>query len=206
MVNNLYIVALTGGIGSGKTAASNMFAEHGVPIVDLDAISRQLTANNMPLVDQIGATLGTECVIAEGVLDRAKVRQLIFNNEGARKQLNFIMHPAIREEAFKQLSLLRNEQYAILSIPLLEPNNLYASVIDRILTIDCDEKTQIERVKIRSQLSETEIKQIISTQIPRQVRLSMSDDIIENNGNTEELRKKVKNLHHKYIKNTLKLA
>ncbi|MFW5431978.1 MAG: dephospho-CoA kinase [Methylophilaceae bacterium] len=200
MINGTYIVALTGGIGSGKSEASKLFAEFGVPIIDLDLISHQLTTSNQPLVSVIANAFGNAYVTEENVLDREKMRQLIFNNEEARKQLNSILHPAIYEEAFKRLSKLESVPYAILSIPLLPEGSPYTVSIDRILTIDCDEKTQIERVKRRNQLSETEIKKIIKSQVPRQVRLELSDDVIENGENVEELRKKLGNLHQKYIK------
>lgn len=200
MVNDFYIVALTGGIGSGKTEASNVFAELGIPIIDLDIIAHQLTAEKQPLVDTLAITFGDEYVTEEGALDREKMRQLVFSDEETRQQLNAILHPAIYVEAFKQLHDLDGTPYVILSIPLLEEDSQYLPSIDRVLMIDCDETIQIERVKLRSKLSEAEIKKIIRAQVPRQVRLRMSDDVIINSGNTGELRQKIMNLHQKYIK------
>ncbi|KAG1647833.1 Dephospho-CoA kinase [Nymphon striatum] len=200
MIGGLYIVALTGGIGSGKTQATNMFAVLGVPIVDLDVISHQLTAANQPLVDTIKSTFGNEYVSEDGALERTKMRQLVFNSDSARSQLNNLLHPAIFEEAFKQLKKIKNSPYAIIAIPLLKEDSAYRTIIDRVLTIDCDEDTQIDRVKVRNHLSEEEIKKIIASQVPRPVRLKMADDIIKNDGNIEELSQKVENLHQKYIK------
>ncbi|MEE9331207.1 MAG: dephospho-CoA kinase [Methylophilaceae bacterium] len=196
----MYIVALTGGIGSGKSEATNFFATLGVPIIDLDTISHQLTAANKPLASTIATIFGDDYLTQDGALDRVKMRKLVFNNDKARTQLNALLHPEIYKEAMKQVKMLENESYLILSIPLLTKNNPYAPLIDRVLTIDCDEKTQIERVKMRSKLSEAEIKKIIQTQASRQERLDMTDDVINNCGKIEELRQNIENLHQKYIK------
>jgi len=196
----MFIVALTGGIGSGKSEASKMFSELGVPIVDLDVISHELTAEHQPLVNSIVATFGSEYMTKDGALNRVKMRQLIFNNHKALKQLNNILHPAIHQEAVHQLNKLDDAPYTILAIPLLEQDSVYLPAIDRILVVDCDESSQIERVKQRNHLGEPEIKRIIQAQPSRQTRLSMADDILENNGNLEDLRRKVSNFHQKYIK------
>lgn len=194
------IIALTGGIGSGKTEATSMFAELNVPIVDLDLIAHELTAANAPLVKKIAESFGDSYVTEDAALDRNKMRALVFNNDEAREKLNAILHPAIFEEAIKQVQPLQQAPYIILSIPLLTPDSPYLPLINRVLTIDCTEDTQVARVKTRSRLSEKEIKKIIATQTPRHTRLEMSDDIIKNDGNIEDLRKKVENLHQKYIK------
>jgi dephospho-CoA kinase len=195
----MFTVALTGGIGSGKSETATMFADLGIPIVDLDAISHQLTAPNKPLVSQIAACFGDDYVTKDGGLDRAKMRQLVFDDADARSRLNAILHPAIHNEAIKQLDAHKNRPYAILVIPLLDENSVYKSIIDRVLVIDCEEATQINRVKQRSQLDENQIKKIIDAQMPRQARLAMADDIIKNNGNINVLRQKVNQLHQKYI-------
>lgn len=195
-------IALTGGIGSGKSEATKIFSSLGVPIVDLDIIAHQLTVEKQPLVNQIAEIFGQEYLSASGALDRTKMRQLVFANDHARKQLNEILHPAIYREAIKQLQKYSNQPYVVLAIPLLEEDSIYATSIDRILVIDCEPEKQIERVKQRSQLTEREIKQIIEAQMPRQTRIKMADDLIENNGSIADLRRKIENLHQ----NTLKLA
>ena len=192
----MFTVALTGGIGSGKSEATQAFSKLGVPIVDLDAIAHQRTVAKQPLIAKFGQSYVTE----EGALDRDKMRELVFNKESARHDLNAILHPAIYQEAVKQLQVHADAPYAILAIPLLDKDSPYMSVIDRILVIDCDEKTQIQRVKQRSQLDSIQVKQIIQAQMPRQARLAMADDLIENNGNIEELRQKINVLHLKYGK------
>lgn len=196
----MLIVALTGGIGSGKSEATSMFAKLGVPIVDLDVISHQLTAPNQPLINTIAAAFGQAYVTEDGALDREKMRQLIFSDPNARDQLNAILHPAIHEEAIKQMRKYAHTPYAILAIPLLDQDSPYTAAIDRTLVIDCDESTQVNRVKQRSNLEEDQIKAIIQAQTPRQARLDMADDVITNDSDIEMLRSKIEHLHQKYIK------
>jgi dephospho-CoA kinase len=193
-------VALTGGIGSGKSQTATLFAALGVPIVDLDVIAHQLTAPNKPLVAQIAASFGEAYVAADGALDRNKMRQLVFDHADARTQLNAILHPAIHDEAIKQLHSHKSMPYAILVIPLLDKSSVYNAMIDSVLVIDCEEATQINRVKQRNNWDEKQIKKIIDAQMPRQARLAMADDVIKNNGNINVLRQKVNELHQKYIK------
>ncbi len=195
----MFVVALTGGIGCGKSEATKIFAEIGVPIVDLDVISHQLTAANQPLNNVIAAQFGHEFITPEGALNRAAMRKLVFSDDTAREKLNAILHPAIYDEAVRQVNSHSQTDYQILAIPLLFENDRYQPHIDRVLVIDCDEKTQIERVKKRSNLTEDEIKQIISLQTPRKDRLSIADDVIENNRSVAKLREKIQAIHQKYI-------
>ena len=195
----MFVVALTGGIGCGKSEDTNIFATLGVPIVDLDVISHQLTAANQPLVEVIAAQFGHEYITPEGVLNRVAMRKLVFNDATAREKLNAILHPAIYDEAVRQLNSHSHASYQILAIPLLFENIRYTSHINQILVIDCDEKTQIERVKQRSHLSESEIMQIINAQSTREERLGMADVVIENNGSVAQLREKILIQHQKYI-------
>ena len=200
----MFVVALTGGIGSGKSEAAKIFAELGVPVTDLDAISRQLTAANMPLISDIAATFGKQYITLEGALNRAAMRDLIFNDNAAREKLNALIHPAIYDVAIQQLQdnqLQANKDtpYQILDIPLLVESPRYLPIIKRILVIDCSEQTQIERVKKRNQLAETEIKKIIDTQTPRKKLLLLANDVIENDSSVTNLRKKINALHQKYL-------
>ncbi len=195
----MYVVALTGGIGCGKSEATKIFAELGVPIVDLDVISRELTAANQPLVAKIATCFGQSYVTPEGALDRAAMRKLVFNDDVARAKLNAITHPAIYDEALKQLNSHSETPYQILAIPLLYEGTHYIPHINQILVIDCDEKTQIERVKARSNLTEAEVIQIIHAQSSRQDVLSIADDVIENNDSVAKLREKILLQHQKYI-------
>lgn len=196
----MFTVALTGGIGSGKSEAANAFANLGVPIVDLDAIAHQLTAANQPLVKQIAAHFGQTYVTKNNALNRNKMRQLVFDNPSARSKLNALLHPVIYEEAVRQLRTYFASPYTILAIPLLDKDSEYASIIDKTLVIDCDEAVQIKRVKQRSGLAENQIKKIIDAQTPRLTRLTMADDVIKNDGSIKELHQKINLQHQKYIK------
>jgi dephospho-CoA kinase len=200
----MFIVALTGGIGSGKSTAAAIFAELGVPITDVDIISHQLTAANQPLVADIAANFGSAYITADNALNRAAMRDLVFNDNTAREKLNAILHPAIYAQALSQLQanqqhLTKTMPYQILVIPLLFESPRYAAHVNRILLINCDEKTQIERVKNRSKLSTTEIKKIMRTQTPRKKQLKLAHDVIENNENVEKLHEKIMLVHEKYI-------
>ena len=200
----MFVVALTGGIGSGKSEAAKIFAELGVPVTDVDVISHQITGANQPLIKAIEANFGCAYITPEGALNRAAMRKLVFNDDSARNKLNAILHPAIYDEALLQLqtnqtNLNKSTPYQILAIPLLLESPRYSPHINRILLIDCDEATQIARVKLRSQLPESEILQIIKAQTPRKKLLSLANDIIKNNENVVELREKVIEIHQKYL-------
>ena len=195
----MFVVGLTGGIGSGKSEAAKLFAELGVPVTDVDVISHQITGANQPLIKDIEANFGDAYVTPQGALNRAAMRKLVFNDDAARTKLNAILHPAIYDEALKQLEQNKHAPYQILAIPLLFESPRYSPHINRILLIDCDEATQIARVKLRSQLPESEILQIIKAQTPRKKLLSLANDIIKNNKNVTELREKVIEIHQKYL-------
>ncbi len=195
----MYVVALTGGIGSGKSEAAKIFAELGVPVTDVDAISHQLTAAKQPLVKELEVNFGSQYITSNGAVDRSAMRDLVFNDKNALAKLNAILHPAIYAEAIAQLQQHADAPYQILVIPLLFENPRYSPHIDRILVIDCDEKTQIARVSQRSQLPESQIIAIIEAQTSRKKRLTLANDVIENNGNVENLREKILLIHKNYI-------
>ncbi len=193
------VVALTGGIGSGKSEAAKIFAELGVPVTDVDVISHQLTAANQPSVKELEVAFGSQYVSPDGALNRSAMRDLVFSDKNALAKLNAILHPAIYAEAIQQLQQNSNAPYQILVIPLLFESPRYLPHVNRILLIDCDEKTQIERIKQRSQLTEAQIIAIINSQTPRKKRLELANDVIENNENVENLREKIVVIHKNYI-------
>ncbi len=193
------VVALTGGIGSGKSEAAKIFAELGVPVTDVDVISHQLTAANQPSVKELEVAFGSQYVSPDGALNRPAMRDLVFGDKNALAKLNAILHPAIYAEAIQQLQQNSNAPYQILVIPLLFESPRYLPHVNRILLIDCDEKTQIERIKQRSQLTEAQIIAIINSQTPRKKRLELANDVIENNENVENLREKIVVIHKNYI-------
>ena len=200
----MFVIALTGGIGSGKSEAANIFAELGVPVTDLDVISHLLTAAKQPLVTDIKTYFGDAYITPEGALNRAAIRSLVFNDNNARAKLNSLIHPAIYTAALlklqaNQMSPSKNVPYQILAIPLLFESPRYLPLINRILLIDCNKATQIARVKMRSQLPESEILQIIKAQTPRKKLLKCADDIIKNDKNMTDLRNNVMLIHQKYL-------
>ena len=195
----MFVVALTGGIGCGKSEAAKIFAALGVPVTDVDAISHQLTGANQPLVKALEVNFGSQYITADGALNRSAMRDLVFNDKNALAKLNAILHPAIYTQAIQQLQQYADAPYQILVVPLLFESPRYSPHINRILVIDCDEKTQIARVKQRSQLPEAQIMTIIQSQTSRKQRLLLANDVIENNGNVENLHEKILLIHKNYI-------
>ena len=195
----MFIVALTGGIGSGKSAAAKIFAELGVPVTDVDVISHEITAANQPLVNDIKVNFGSDYITPEGALNRAAMRKLVFSDDAARLKLNALLHPAIYAAAMLQLQASKDASYQILVVPLLFDSPRYLPHINRILVIDCDESSQIARVKQRSKLAESEIINIIKAQTSRKKQLTLANDVIENNENIEKLRENILQIHQKYL-------
>jgi dephospho-CoA kinase len=196
------IVGLTGGIGSGKSAASDAFENLGIQIIDTDKISHLLTSINSDCLDAITNTFGSE-IIENGQLNRAKLRRIIFGDDLARNKLENILHPRIRQKVEEALSEVK-EPYAIIVVPLLVEKKKY-EFINRILVIDCDEQIQINRVKKRNNLNDKEVADIMRTQATRQQRLVQADDIIHNNGDLSLLLEQVKFLNKKYVEMSSKL-
>jgi dephospho-CoA kinase len=193
------VVALTGGIGSGKSAAAEVFKRLAVPVTDLDEISHQLSVGGSPIVEKIGAEFGRQYVTDDGALDRAMLRTLVFNDAEARAKLNAIMHPAIYQQALEQLQQQHDSIYQVLAIPLYVESPRYHPLVQHVLLIDCDEKIQIDRVVQRSQLSVAQVEQIIQAQAPRQLRLSYADTVINNDASLDDLQHKVREFHKTYI-------
>jgi dephospho-CoA kinase len=199
----MYIVALTGGIGSGKSEAARQFAQLGVPVVDTDVIAHELTVTGSPVLSKIEHMFGAGVLNDDGSLNRGKLRALILNNSAERIRLEGLLHPAIYERAIERLENNESKlqpQYQILVIPLLFENNRYRSVINKILVIDCDENTQISRAMARSKLTKEEVEALMAAQTSRKVRLNGADEVIENNDSIEALNEKVNKLHNKLIK------
>ncbi|HSH53866.1 MAG TPA: dephospho-CoA kinase [Methylotenera sp.] len=197
------IIALTGGIGSGKSEAAKQFAKQGVPVVDVDVIAHELTAAGEPTLSEISHTFGADFLNTDGTLNRAKLRAHVFEHEDERLKLEEILHPAIQRRALSQLAANEHElkpAYQIIVIPLLFESDRYASIVDKAIVVDCDEQLQIQRAMARSQLSEAQVKAIMDAQVSRVTRLSLADEVIENNGSLAELTKKISEIHEKLIK------
>jgi dephospho-CoA kinase len=196
------IVGLTGGIGSGKSAASDIFENLGIQVIDTDKISHLLTSVNSDCLSAITNIFGSD-IVEKGQLNRKKLRKIIFGDDLARKKLENILHPRIRQKVEEALSEAK-ESYVIVVVPLLVEKKKY-EFINRILVIDCDEQIQINRVKKRNNLNNEEVTDIMRTQATRQERLAMADDIIHNNGDLSLLMEQVTLLNEKYIHMSLKL-
>ncbi|MCB5186249.1 dephospho-CoA kinase [Methylobacillus gramineus] len=195
----MYVVGLTGGIGAGKSEAAKMFANIGVPVVDVDVISRNLTSAGKPLVAKIAEAFGQEYVTADGAMDRAKIRDRIFSSDADRRLLESILHPAIHTEALRELDSYNNAPYQILAIPLFFESNRYEGIVNRTLLIDCTEDKQISRVADRNGFSEKMVRSIIATQASRSFRRALANDIIDNNGTLDELQANILQIHEKFI-------
>lgn len=195
----MYIVGMTGGIGSGKSEAAKLFAELGVPIIDVDMISHELTATGQATLKEICDAFGQDILNDDGSLNRAALRQKIFANSESRAKLEAILHPAIYNGAIEVLHKNTTAPYQILAIPLLFENDRYLKVINRSLVIDSDPAMQIVRASMRDGIAAGDIQKIIDVQMPRSQRNSLADDIILNDGSIEDLRGKIKQVHEKYI-------
>lgn len=194
-----YIVGLTGGIGSGKSAAADRFAALGAALVDTDAIAHELTAVGGAAMPALAAVFGPEVAAPDGALDRARMRRLVFADPAARQRLEAILHPMIRN-----LSAERCRQaptaYVILAVPLLVESGTYRQRCDRIVVVDCPESLQISRVMARSGLSEPEVRAIMANQASRAERLAAADDVVANDGDLASLEMRVGELHRSYLR------
>lgn len=192
-----YIVAITGGIGSGKTTISKKFASLGIKIIDADVISKTILLYNQKVIKIIKNHFGSNVIDKYGMLNRKKIKKIIFNNNFKKKWINNLLHPLIYKKIQHQLSYIFYP-YVILVIPLLFESKIKYS-INRILVIDAKKNTQINRIIKRDNITKSDAKKIISSQISRKKRLQKADDIIINEDNIESLKKKVLILHKKYL-------
>lgn len=195
----MYVVGLTGGIGCGKSEAARVFARLGVAVVDVDIIARQLTQPGEETLSEIIEIFGKDYLLPDGSLDRGKLRDKVFIDTAARKDLEAIMHPAIHERALSELEANQEAPYQVLAISLLFENQRYKDIVTRSLVMDCDEQLQVERTMKRSGLTEEIVRGIMAAQVSRAVRLKMADDVIVNEGTLEELAQKVEDMHKKYM-------
>lgn len=192
------VIGLTGGIGCGKSAVAELFAEQGISIVDTDQIARQLTAAGEPALAAIASGFGAEFLLPDGELDRPRLRHLIFSSPEAKEKLEAILHPLIRKEVKRRLALAQSP-YAMVAVPLLLETGAYRDIAQRILVVDCSEAQQVERVVARNGLDEAEVHAIMAHQLSRQERLRQADDIVDNHGIQPALSPQVKRLHLRYL-------
>lgn len=192
----MYVVGVTGGIGSGKSAVSALFEAHGVPVVDADVAARLVVDKGRPALEKIAEHFGPEVIQADGSLNRAALRKLIFNDPGERGWLEKLLHPLIYREIQRQLREAEGP-YAVLVSPLLVETG-QSRLAQRILVVDAPEELQVERSMARDASSEEQIKAIMAAQASRDKRLSNADDVIVNDSTLKALADEVNNLHEKY--------
>lgn len=193
----MLVVGLTGGIGSGKTTVTRLFAEKGVMIIDADQLARDLTQPGMPVLKQIAELIDNDVFLPNGSLDRPKLRKIVFADKEKRLRLEKLLHPLIRTEMKRQIETT-NSPYCLVVIPLLfetEPNPL----IQRILLVDAPEELQISRTMARDNAPMEDVIAILKTQANREKRLALANDVIHNQGSFEDLIHQVDNMHELYL-------
>ncbi len=193
-----YVVGLTGGIGSGKSAAADEFARLGATVVDTDAIAHELTRAGGAAIAEVRRVFGDAAIAADGAMDRARVRALVFADAAAKQRLEAILHPLIRAESERRIAAAAGP-YVVYVVPLLVESGDYRRRMQRVLVVDCPEATQIERVQSRSNLSAEQVRAIIASQAPRAARLAAADDVIDNSSTIAALRKQIAELHARYL-------
>jgi dephospho-CoA kinase len=198
------LIALTGGIASGKTAVAELFAKLGVPVLDTDQIARDVVAPGMPALGQLVAEFGAEILDAQGKLDRARMRERVFSDPAQRRKLESITHPVIRAELARR-SAAAGGDYQVHVIPLLVETGR-ADAYDRLLVVDCPQAAQIERLVARDGTSREQAEEILAAQVSREERLDAAHDVIENTGTLADLERFVQTLHRNYALLAQKLA
>ena len=195
----MYKIGLTGGIGSGKTRVADMLAEWGAAVVDTDAIAHDLTAPGGDAIAAIREAFGDAAITADGALNRAWMRDLVFREPDARTRLEGILHPLIGAQTQRAAAQAQGD-YLVYVVPLLVESGRWRDRVDRICVVDCDPETQIRRVQSRSGLSAEAIQRIMAAQAARATRLAAADDVIVNDGATtvQALQARAKVLHDRW--------
>ena len=196
-----FVVGLTGGIGSGKSAVAELFARQGVAVVDTDAIAHQLTGVDGAALPALRAAFGEDVMTPRGALDRAAMRGRVFADEAERKRLEAILHPLIRQESERRIAAAASADcpYVLLVVPLLIESGDYRERVDRILVVDCAPAIQVRRVMARNGWSQEAVERILAVQSSREKRLAVADDVIANNGELAALLPQVVHLHDRYL-------
>ncbi|VVE89701.1 dephospho-CoA kinase [Pandoraea bronchicola] len=194
-----YAIGLTGGIGSGKTTVANLFAAHGIAIIDTDAIAHSITAPGGAAMPAIRREFGDAFVAPDGSLDRARMREAVFTDDAAKTRLEAITHPLIRTECERAAAEAQGP-YLIFVVPLLVESGTWRERVQRVLVIDCTEQTQIARVMARNRFTREQVQAIMARQATRAQRLTAADDVIDNDMQHAPLAPQVDRLHAAYLK------
>ena len=192
------VVGLTGGIGSGKSAAADEFARLGASVVDTDVIAHELTQPGGRAIPAVRRLFGDEMILPSGAMDRPRMRERVFTDPAAKKALEDLLHPLIREESRRRIDTASGP-YVVHVVPLLVESPDYRRRVHRVLVVDCPEELQVQRVRARSNLPEAQVRAIIASQASRADRLAAADDVIDNSGTLDVLREQVARLHRDYV-------
>ena len=196
----MFIIGLTGGIGSGKSTAANILQEMGLKIIDLDQIAQKVTKPGESAYNKIAENFGAKYFDRNGNLNRKQLKQDIFLSDDIKKSVEFLLHPIIFDECKYQLDNLNKKEYVVLVVPLLFETKNYFKLITKSLLIDCDEELQIKRVIKRDDVTEAFAKKIISSQMSRKKKLQLADKVIENNGNVDYLKDQLEKFYTALVK------
>ena len=195
---NRFSIGLTGGIGSGKSAVADLLAKQGAAVIDTDQIAHALTVPGGAAMPQITAQFGDNFLTPEGALNRAAMRERVFSDAGAKRQLEAILHPLIWQQTQIDAGRMPGS-YLVFVVPLLVESGRWTDRVDRVLVVDCSEALQLERVMRRSQLSAEQVRAIMATQASREARLAVADDVIVNDQSLDALEQSVAALHQRYL-------
>ena len=195
----MFAVGLTGGIASGKTRISNLFAELGVPVIDTDVISRKLLEPGELAYRQVCDHFGSDILDADDRIDRARLREIVFTDPDEKSWLETMLHPLIYQRSHEAVLEHSRKNYVLVVIPLLFETN-FQSLVDRILVVDCPPEVQIERLVKRDNIDEDLAGKMISQQLGNAARLARAHDVIDNRSNDSDLPSQVKSLHQAYLK------
>lgn len=193
------IIALTGGIGSGKTVASDHFATLGVPVIDTDIIAREIVEPGQPTLIKLCYAFGQDILDSSGKLNRGTLRKAAFSSSKNKQTLDSITHPAIRTETKRQIEQVEFN-YCIVVVPLLTKESPFITLANHITVVVADKDTKINRVMQRSNLSREETMTIMQSQISDERRLEFADDVIHNNSSIEDVHQSVEKLHIEYLR------
>jgi dephospho-CoA kinase len=194
----MLVIGLTGGIGSGKSSVARIFAALGAAVIDTDEIAHRLTAKGTPALAAIIDQFGSCYRLPDGNLDRAKLRKLVFSDHTAKKKLETLLHPLIKQQVISEMPKAQGP-YLVLVVPLFFETGAYHDLVDRVLVVDCDENQQVARTMSRSKLSAEEVRAIMAQQTPRAERIKQADDILSNRGCRADLEEHAKELHQHYL-------
>ena len=192
-----FVVGVTGGIGCGKSAVTDFFADLGITIVDADIAARAVVEPGQPALEKIAARYGGEILLQNGTLDRRKLRDIIFNNPAEKQWLETLLHPKIGQLIQQQLTAAPSA-YAILVSPLLIETSQH-QLVDRILVVDVPEQIQLERTMARDNMTEEQTRRIIKSQASREQRLAVANEIVDNSGTLKELQALLSDVHQQYL-------